>query len=36
MAKSLSIGTWAYAFGPYQSSPVPFETVVKKVGRTQI
>jgi sugar phosphate isomerase/epimerase len=32
MAKLLSIGTWAYAFGPYQSNPVPFETVVKKLG----
>ncbi len=32
MAKLLSIGTWAYAFGPYQSNPVPFETVVRKLG----
>ena len=32
MAKKLSIGTWAYAFGPYQSNPVPFDTVVKKLG----
>jgi sugar phosphate isomerase/epimerase len=32
MAKLLSMGTWAYAFGPYQSNPVPFETVVKKLG----
>jgi sugar phosphate isomerase/epimerase len=29
MAKLLSIGTWAYAFGPYQSNPVPFDTVIK-------
>jgi sugar phosphate isomerase/epimerase len=32
MAKLLSIGTWAYAFGPYQDNPVPFDTVVKKLG----
>ena len=32
MAKLLSIGTWAYAFGPYQSNPVPFDTVVKTLG----
>ncbi|MBI4603810.1 MAG: sugar phosphate isomerase/epimerase [Planctomycetes bacterium] len=32
MSKLLSIGTWAYAFGPYQSNPVPFDAVVKKLG----
>lgn len=32
MTKKLSIGTWAYAFGPYQDNPVPFDTVVKKLG----
>jgi len=32
MAKKLSIGTWAYAFGPYQDNPVPFDTVVRKLG----
>ena len=32
MPKLLSIGTWAYAFGPYQDNPVPFETVVKRLG----
>jgi len=32
MGKLLSIGTWAYAFGPYQSNPVPFDTVVEKLG----
>jgi len=32
MAKLLSIGTWAYAFGPYQANPVPFDAVVKKLG----
>ena len=32
MTRKLSIGTWAYAFGPYQSNPVPFDTVVKRLG----
>ncbi len=30
--KKLSIGSWAYCFGPYQENPVDFETVVKKLG----
>jgi sugar phosphate isomerase/epimerase len=33
MAKKLSIGTWAYAFGPYQQNPIPFDTVVRGVAR---
>jgi len=33
MAKKLSIGTWAYAFGPYQNNPIPFDTVVREVSR---
>jgi sugar phosphate isomerase/epimerase len=32
MARKLSIGTWAYAFGPYQQNPVPFDKVVDKLG----
>jgi len=32
MARKLSIGTWAYAFGPYQSNPVPFDKVVQRLG----
>jgi sugar phosphate isomerase/epimerase len=28
----LSIGSWAYCFGPYQDHPVPFDTVIKKLG----
>lgn len=28
----LSIGSWAYCFGPYQESPVPFDTVIEKLG----
>ena len=33
MAKKLSIGTWAYAFGPYANNPVPFDTVVRTLGK---
>ncbi|MGH9433812.1 MAG: sugar phosphate isomerase/epimerase family protein, partial [Terriglobia bacterium] len=29
----LSIGSWAYCFGPYKDHPVPFETVVSELGR---
>lgn len=32
MAKKLSIGSWAYTFGPYESNPVPFDTVVRTLG----
>lgn len=32
MTKLLSIGTWAYTFGPYESNPVPFDAVVRKLG----
>ena len=28
----LSIGSWAYCFGPYQENPVPFDTVVGKLA----
>lgn len=28
----LSIGSWAYCFGPYQDHPVPFDTVITKLG----
>ena len=35
MAKKLSIGTWAYAFGPYADNPVPFDTVVDKLGELE-
>ena len=31
MAK-LSIGSWAYTFGPYEDHPIPFDTVVKTLG----
>jgi sugar phosphate isomerase/epimerase len=27
----LSIGSWAYCFGPYQQNPVPFDTVIRKL-----
>jgi sugar phosphate isomerase/epimerase len=29
----LSIGSWAYCFGPYKDNPVPFDTVIDKLGR---
>ncbi len=32
-AVRLSIGSWAYCFGLYQASLVPFETVVAELGR---
>ncbi|MGH9404795.1 MAG: sugar phosphate isomerase/epimerase family protein [Terriglobia bacterium] len=28
----ISIGSWAYCFGPYQQNPVPFDTVVEKLA----
>ncbi len=28
----LSIGSWAYCFGPYKDHPVPFDTVVDKLA----
>ena len=28
----LSIGSWAYCFGPYKENPVPFDTVIEKLG----
>lgn len=31
MAKSISIGTWAYSIGPYADSPIPFPEVVEKL-----
>ena len=35
MAKKLSIGSWAYTFGPYEDDPVPFDTVVKRLGELE-
>ncbi|MFH1743971.1 MAG: sugar phosphate isomerase/epimerase family protein [bacterium] len=32
MTRKLSIGTWAYAFGPYEKSPIPFDQVVRRLG----
>jgi len=32
MAKKLSIGSWAYCFGPYQDNPIPFDKVVRQLG----
>lgn len=28
----LSIGSWAYCFGPYKDHPVPFDSVIQKLG----
>ena len=28
----LSMGSWAYCFGPYQANPVPFDTVIEKLS----
>ena len=33
MTRKLSIGTWAYTFGPYEKNPVPFDTVVQRLGK---
>ena len=35
MAKKLSIGSWAYAFGPYEDNPVPFDDVVKRLSELE-
>jgi len=29
----VSIGSWAYCFGPYKESPVLFDTVIEKLGK---
>ena len=31
--KKVSIGSWAYCFGPYQNNPVPLDEVLEKVAR---
>lgn len=31
----LSIGSWAYCFGPYKDNPVPFDTVIEKLGQLE-
>ena len=36
MAKKLSIGSWAYAFGPYEDNPVPFDDVVKRLSELDL
>src|SRR5262245_32923631 len=30
--KRISIGTWAYAIGPYADHPVPFDEVVRRLA----
>ncbi len=29
----LSIGSWAYCFGPYKDNPVPFDAVIEQLGK---
>lgn len=31
--KKISIGSWAYVFGPYSDHPVPLDTVIKELGQ---
>ena len=30
--KKISIGSWAYCFGPYKDNPVDFHTVIHKLS----
>ncbi|MEW5976733.1 MAG: sugar phosphate isomerase/epimerase family protein [Acidobacteriota bacterium] len=32
MKKKISIGSWAYVFGPYWDNPIPFERVAKRLA----
>ncbi len=32
MNRKISIGSWAYAIGPYESKPVPLDEVAKRLG----
>ena len=32
MKKKISIGSWAYVFGPYWDNPIPFEKVVQRLS----
>ena len=32
MDRKISIGSWAYAIGPYESNPVPLDEVAKRLG----
>jgi len=31
--KKVSVGTWAYIFGPYQDKPVPFDTCLQEIKK---
>lgn len=31
--KKVSVGSWAYTFGPYQNNPIPLKTVIEEVGK---
>ena len=30
--KKVSLGSWAFAFGPYAARPVPFDAVAKRLS----
>ena len=32
MRRKLSVGTWAYCFGPYEDAPIPLETVLDGIA----
>src|SRR5262245_10218793 len=32
MKKKISIGSWAYVFGPYWDNPIPFEKVIQRLS----
>ena len=31
--KKISVGSWAYTFGPYEEKPISLDTVIKEVGK---
>jgi len=33
--KKVSLGSWAFAFGPYAARPVPFDAVAKRLAEAQ-
>ena len=35
MAKKISIGSWAYAFGPYEDNPIDLDTVIRRLGELE-
>ena len=33
--KKISLGSWAFAFGPYASDPVPFDRSAKRLAEAE-